>query len=263
MPAVTAVMAPERVGTVVQLRKWANLLALTLFGLLASFRPAPAWTWDDSAPCLHVHLTDQTPIIDPAKPSPDAVPAQDICVPRGYLVSLFPNLPPPLNSLEKPQNSDNMTDLAIIAKYPTMEAIGEHPISREEYDPVSHGNLVNIWFGMATGWKSVDFRFHVEERFFKTTQPAPPQFGLERLVTDPSMSTQTILRAELYFKPEQPHTSFILCDFSSYARYSSCKETFESHGYIITTNYSVVYLPIWEEMQKKTEQLVLSFSKHE
>ena len=247
-------MAFGRVGTVFRLRAWAGLLVLALLALAASLRPASAWTWGDPAPCQHFHLTDQTAIIPRAKPSSNAVPPQGICVPTGYLITPFA----PLSNFKKLPNEHDITGLAISAKYPTMETIWEHPTPRKQYDPLTHGNRVGIWFGMETGWTSVDFRFHVAERLDNASLPAPPQFGLEHRVPDPSDRAWKP-KAELYFKREEPHTMFIRCGVAPDPPSPGCTEEFTFNGYLIRTSYSVVYLPIWEEMQKKTEQLIKSF----
>ncbi len=235
----------------------AGALLLAAFSL-ASSGPAAA---GNPASCRHFHFIERTDIGTRAQLPPGGTPPpQDLCIPHGYLVPPLAPLPR-IYFKEWDGLADTTTDLAITAKWPSMESVWDKPRpDRKEYDPVTHGNLLNIWFAMSTSYPSVDFRFNVEKRLLNATRPGAPQFGLRHLVPDPSTPRP---EGELYFTPDQVHSSFIVCDTPLVARSPGCKETFEYLGYLITVQYSVVYFPMWEEIQEKTKLLISRFLPEE
>jgi hypothetical protein len=218
---------------------------LALFTPLALVAQTSASTAGDPPACHHFRLIERTDIIGRAAPSPDSVPTRDICVPPGYF---------------RPWQGrrEKITDLAITAKLPSMEGIWDKPLPGKEYDPVTHGNLLIIWFALSTSFTSVDFRFHADKQLFKDNQPSVPQFGLEHLIPD---QTNTRPESEIYFKPEEIHSMFIECKLPSYARFPGCTETFEFQGYLVHVQYSHVFLPNWVEIQEKVKHLILSFEE--
>jgi hypothetical protein len=212
----------------------------TTFWVIAQTTVATA---EDPANCHRFQLIERTDIVGRAAPSPDSVPTRNICVPPGYF---------------RPWQGrrEAITDLSITAKWPSMESIWDKPLPGKNYDPVTHGNFLNIWFGFSTSYPSVDYRFHATRRILKADLPGSPEFGLQHLVPDP---TNPRPEAELYFKPENVHSSYIACTVPSYAPSPGCNEEFEFHGYLISVHYSHVFLPDWQDVQKKVERLILSF----
>jgi hypothetical protein len=236
---------------------WINPLVLAVVALVLAGRSnaAPA---EKQKACSHFHLVELTDIIGRAPPAPDGPPALDLCVPHGYL------LPPgsflPLDYFKPWLGVEDAVDgLNITAKWPSMESVWDKPLpSRKDYDPSTHGNLLDIMLALSTSYKSVDYQFNAEKRLLNAIQPAAPQFGLEHLVPDPSTRWP---KAELYFKPERVHTSYVSCKVPSYAPYPGCKETFEYHGYLIEVSYSIVFLPLWQDIEEKVKLLITSFAE--
>jgi hypothetical protein len=202
--------------------------------------PAIAATPEDLTTCQHFKLIARTDIAHQGVASPDNKPPQDICIPRGYFRTAGPTI----------------TDLAITAKWPSMESIWDKPLPGRTYDPETHGNLLNIWFARATSFTSVDYRFHAIKRLIKADLPGVPQFGLQHLIPDPTNPRPV---AELYFLPEQTHTAYIECTVPSYAPFPGCEETFDFQGYLISVHYSYVFLPKWKEIEENVGRLILSF----
>jgi hypothetical protein len=233
-------------------------LAVTVTAVFALATQGSAAPAESGKSCSHFHLVEKTDIIGRAPPAPDGPPVTDLCIPHGYL------LPPgsflPLSFFKPWLGVEAAVEgLNITAKWPSMESVWDKPLpSRKEYDPVTHGNLLDIWFALSTSYPGVDFRFDVAKRFFNATQSAAPQFGLQHLVPDPSTP---LPKAQLYFKPEQIHTSYITCMLPSYAPSPGCEEEFEYHGYLVKVSYSVVFFPIWQDIEEKVERLIISFAE--
>lgn len=192
--------------TLLETWSWTKPFVLTLSMLLALIAQTSAAAADDRASCHHFRLIERTDIIGRAAPSSESVSARDICVPSGYFMPWI-------------GRRKYTIDLAIDAKWPSMEGIWDKPLPGKEYDPVTHGNLLNIWFALSASFTSVDFRFHAEKKLSNDNQPSVPQYGLEHLVPD---QTNTRPQSELYFKPEEIHSMFIECKLPSYARYPGC-----------------------------------------
>ena len=178
-----------------------------------------------------------------APSSSDSVPVQEICVPSGYF---------------QPWQGrrETITDLAITAKWPKMDSIWDKPLPGKYYDPVTHGDLLIIWFGLARSFPSIEFRFHVSARLLKIDQPGSPEYGLQHLVAN---ATNHRPEAEFYFESTDIHSNYIECALPSYVKYPGCKAEFEYRGYLISVDYSHTLFPDWKQIQTQVEKLISSF----
>jgi len=183
----------------------------------------------------------------PSAPEPTA---RQVCIPPDYVRHAV--------------RGTTRADLALTARWPTMEGAFGPGWRERPHDQETWGGLLIILFGPVGSYPDIRARFEATKRLNHLTVPAEPAHGLVRLAADTDALTpgERAWRIhEVYFGGEGEDFIYIRCALPQPASFAGCDAEFTQDGYLVKVSFSRVFLPQWDAIRDATGRLVSGFGR--